>query len=89
MRKEFDKFISDEDTIRRKLEKHYDEVIQSSLKNMVYASEIIDRIVEQPYHGKQMLDYKIRINILENISHAEKVMPQMKQSVPRQRPAVW
>ena len=32
---------------------------------------------------------KIRINILENISHAEKVMPQMKQSVPRQRPAVW
>ena len=58
LRKEFDKFISDEDTIRRKLEKHYDEVIQSSLKNMVYASEIIDRIVEQPYHGKQMLDYK-------------------------------
>lgn len=43
--KEFEKFIQEEETIRGKLDEHYEEVMESSKKNIVYVSEIVDEIV--------------------------------------------
>lgn len=43
-REGFERVLSDEKLIRSKIEEHYDEVIKSSLLNIKYISEIIDRI---------------------------------------------
>ena len=45
LQKEFEKFIQEEETIRGKLDEHYEEVMESSKKNIVYVSEIVDEIV--------------------------------------------
>lgn len=55
---DFEKFTADEAVIRAKIEKNYDAVMESSRKNIVYAAEIIDRIVGTKPKKKKMLDYK-------------------------------
>lgn len=45
LQKEFEKFIQEEETIRGKLDEHYEKVMESSKKNIVYVSEIVDEIV--------------------------------------------
>ncbi len=55
---EFQKFVKCEDEIRRKIEENYDAVMESSRKNILYVSEVIDEIMEKPYKKKKILDYK-------------------------------
>ena len=58
LEQEFQKFVKCEDEIRRKIEENYDAVMESSRKNILYASEVIDEIMEKPYKKKKILDYR-------------------------------
>lgn len=58
LEQEFQKFVKCEDEIRRKIEENYDAVMESSRKNILYVSEVIDEIMEKPYKKKKILDYK-------------------------------
>lgn len=58
LEQEFHKFVECEDEIRRNIEENYDAVMESSRKNIVYASEVIDEIVGKPSAKKKILDYK-------------------------------
>lgn len=57
LEQEFQKFVQCEDEIRRKIGENYDAVMESSRKNILYVSEVIDGIMEKPYK-KKILDYK-------------------------------
>lgn len=58
LEQEFQKFVKCEDEIRRKIEENYDAVMESSRKNILYVSEVIDEIMEKPYKKKKILDYR-------------------------------
>ena len=58
LEREFQKFAACEDEIRKNIEENYDSVMESSRKNIVYAGEVIDEIVEKPAKKKKILDYK-------------------------------
>lgn len=58
LEQEFQKFVKCEDEIRRKIEENYDAVMESSRRNILYVSEVIDEIMEKPYKKKKILDYK-------------------------------
>ena len=44
---EFERFVGAEKEIRRKLDEHYEEVMESSRKNILYVSEILDGILSR------------------------------------------
>jgi coenzyme F420-reducing hydrogenase beta subunit len=54
--KEFDKFVASEADIRRKLEEHYEEVMESSRDNIRYVGDVIDEILAKPVKKKNTLD---------------------------------
>jgi len=58
LEQEFWKFVKCEDEIRRKIEENYDAVMESSRKNILYVSEVIDEIMEKPCKKKKILDDK-------------------------------
>lgn len=58
LEREFRKFVECEDEIRRNIEENYDAVMESSRKNILYASEVIDEIVGKPAGKKKILNYK-------------------------------
>lgn len=58
LEQEFQKFVKCEDEIRGKIEENYDAVMESSRKNILYVSEVIDEIMEKPYKKKKILDYR-------------------------------
>lgn len=58
LEQEFQKFVKCEDEIRKKIEENYDAVMESSRKNILYVSEVIDEITEKPYKKNKILDYK-------------------------------
>lgn len=58
LEQEFQKFVKCEDEIRKKIEENYDAVMESSRKNILYVSEVIDEIMEKPYKKNKILDYK-------------------------------
>lgn len=58
LEQEFQKFVKCEDEIRRKIEENYEAVMESSRKNILYVSEVIDEIMEKPYKKKKILDYR-------------------------------
>ena len=56
---EFERFVEAEEDIREKLDRNYDAVMESSRFNIVYAREILDRILEEKgkkSSGKKILD---------------------------------
>lgn len=60
LEKEFDRFVSEEGEIRRRLDAHYDRVMESSRDNIRYVRGILDKIIqkrERTPSGKKMLDY--------------------------------
>ena len=55
---EFNRFVSDEKRIQDCIEKNYDSVIDSSRNNIKYATESIDKILNQPKKNRRkLLDY--------------------------------
>lgn len=60
LEKEFDRFVSEESEIRRKLDAHYDSVMESSRDNIRQVRRVIDAAVRKRDRmptGKKMLDY--------------------------------
>ena len=44
---EFDRFVSAEEEIHKKIDAHYDEVMESSRKNIAYVREVLDSLPEK------------------------------------------
>ena len=55
---EFDRFVENEVPIRRNIEEHYDAVMESSRKNIVYIGDVIDVVTKRPAKRlKKLFDY--------------------------------
>lgn len=59
LKKEFEKFVSKEEEIRKKLEENHSAVMESSAKNITYISEVLDEIVKKKSgkRGKGFIDF--------------------------------
>lgn len=55
--KEYNKFVSNEDEIRKLIDENYNEVMESSRNNIRYIQGIIDDIVSKPSKKKKLFDY--------------------------------